>query len=89
MKKAKPKDDEMRAEYRREDLGPLVRGKYFTEVAKGGNFVVLDKDVYELFPDAAAVNSALRALGQVVALANDAARKKGRAKRPARKRAAA
>ena len=28
MKKAKPNDDDMRAEYRREDLGPLVRGKY-------------------------------------------------------------
>ena len=33
MKKAKPNDDEMRAEYRREDLGPLIRGKYATATA--------------------------------------------------------
>lgn len=28
MKKAKSTTDEMRAEYRQEDLGTLVRGKY-------------------------------------------------------------
>lgn len=39
MSKAK---DEMRAEYRREDLGPLVRGKYAARYAKATNSVVID-----------------------------------------------
>ena len=34
MSKAK---DEMRSEYRREDLGKGVRGKYFERVSKGTN----------------------------------------------------
>jgi hypothetical protein len=33
MKQAKTKDDDMRAEYRREDLGSLVRGKYAAQYA--------------------------------------------------------
>ena len=33
--------DEMRDEYRREDLGKGVRGKYFARVAKGTNLVLL------------------------------------------------
>ena len=35
----KAKKDEMRAEYRREDLGKGVRGKYFERVSKGTNLV--------------------------------------------------
>ena len=42
MKKPKPPSDEMRAEYRREDLGPLVRGKYAARYAKATNVVVID-----------------------------------------------
>ena len=45
MKKAKLEDEEMRAEYRREDLGPLVRGKYANAYAyayvKATNVVVM------------------------------------------------
>jgi hypothetical protein len=35
--------DEMRAEYRREDLGKSVRGKYFAQVSKGTNIVLPDE----------------------------------------------
>ena len=42
MKKAKTEVDEMRAEYRREDLGPLVRGKYAARYAKSTNVAVID-----------------------------------------------
>ena len=56
MNKAK---DEMRKEYRREDLGKGVRGKYFERVSKGTNLVLLDKIVAKAFPTSAAVNEAL------------------------------
>src|SRR5918999_4539273 len=39
-----------------------VRGKYAERYAKGTTVVVLEPDVAAAFPDAAAVNAALRAL---------------------------
>jgi len=61
MKKAKQADrNTMRAEYRREDLGPGVRGKYYKRFVAGGNLVLLDPDVSSAFPTARAVNAALR-----------------------------
>ena len=82
MSKAK---DEMRAEYRREDLGEGVRGKYFERVAKRTNLVLLDDKIAKLFPTAEAVNEALLGL---LALTEQTARITGRSKRAARKRAA-
>ena len=35
-------EDDVRAKYRREDLGKGVRGKYFARYAKGSNLVLLD-----------------------------------------------
>lgn len=55
-------NDEMRAEYRHEDLGKGVRGKYAARYAEGTNLVLLDDKVAKAFPTAAAVNSALLAL---------------------------
>lgn len=63
MKKAKAK--ETREEYRREDLGPGVRGKYLEEYRAGTNLVLLSPDVAEAFPTEEAVNNALRALIKV------------------------
>jgi hypothetical protein len=61
--KSKPKNnDEMRAEYRREDLGPLVRGKYAAAYAKATNVVVIDPKLSKVFPNSEAVNEALRGL---------------------------
>jgi hypothetical protein len=60
MKKAK--DDELRPEYKRSDLGPGVRGKYFRSYQEGTNIVLLRPDVAEVFRDEASVNKALRAL---------------------------
>ena len=62
MKKAKSDDVEMRAEYRREDLGPLVRGKYAARYAKSTNIVVIDPSLTQVFPNSEAVNDALRSL---------------------------
>lgn len=83
MSKAK---DEMRSEYRREDLGKGVRGKYFERVSKGTNLVLLTDKVAKAFPTAEAVNEALLGL---LALTEHTARITSRAKRGARRRAAA
>lgn len=76
---------DMRAEYRREDLGKGVRGKYFERVSKGTNLVLLDEKVAKSFPTGDAVNEALLGL---LALTEQTARITGRSKRPSRKRAA-
>ncbi len=59
------KKEEMRKEYRREDLGVGVRGKYFNEYKKGTNLVLLSPDVAAAFPDDNSVNDALRNLMKV------------------------
>ena len=51
--------DEMRPEY---DFSGGVRGKYFARYKANSNVVVLDPDVSLAFPNAAAVNEALRVL---------------------------
>ena len=56
------KHEEMRKEYKREDLGKGIRGKYFEEYKKGTNLVLLSPDVAAAFPDDASVNEALRSL---------------------------
>ncbi len=56
------KDTEMRKEYRREDLGKGIRGKYLEDYKKGTNLVLVSTDVAAVFPDDASVNEALRSL---------------------------
>ena len=52
--------DELRSEYKRSDFGTLARGKYVERLRASANVVVLDPEVADLFPNAAAVNAALR-----------------------------
>jgi hypothetical protein len=61
MRKAK-KTDEIRPEYKREDLGVGVRGKYIEDYSKGTNLVLLSPDVARVFSSEKAVNEALRSL---------------------------
>ncbi len=68
-------EEDVRIEYRREDLDEGVRGKYFARYAKGTNLVLLDERVAEAFPTAEAVNEALLGL---LALASKAACVTGR-----------
>ena len=56
------KPDEVRKEYRREDLGRGVRGKYYREYIKGTNLVLLRPEIAQAFPTAEAVNDALQSL---------------------------
>ena len=58
----KVKSDELRPEYKREDLGEGIRGKYFDSYQKGTNLVLLSPDVAKVFPTEEAVNEALRSL---------------------------
>jgi alcohol dehydrogenase class IV len=60
-------EKEMLPEY---DFSRGVRGKYVARLAEGSNVVVLDPDVQRMFPDSAAVNAALRALGKAVEAAH-------------------
>ncbi|MBK8120781.1 MAG: hypothetical protein IPK39_17610 [Sulfuritalea sp.] len=59
------KTDDMRAEYRREDLGKGVRGKHFAEFKKGSNLVLLTPELAKVFPTNEAVNAALTSLVSV------------------------
>lgn len=56
------KHEEMRKEYKREDLGKGIRGKYLEDYNSGTNLVLLSPDVAAAFPDDASVNDALRSL---------------------------
>ena len=58
MKKA-VKDD-LRPEYDFASMAGSVRGKYAERYKKGTNLVLLEDDVATVFPDAKAVNDALR-----------------------------
>ena len=70
MRKAKTvAADELRPEYKRSDFGPLVRGKYAERLRTSSNVVVIAPELARLFPNAPAVNAALRSLAEVAARA--------------------
>jgi hypothetical protein len=64
MKKSKStaRTKPIREEY---DFSGGVRGKYAERFAQGSNVVVLEPDVARAFPDAEAVNKALRVLKEI------------------------
>ena len=53
-------NDELEQEYDLKSLGKGVRGKYFENYEKGTNVVVIDPELSKVFPNAKAVNDALR-----------------------------
>ncbi len=55
-------EDELRPEYDFARMKGGVRGKYVDRYREGTNLVLLDPDVAAAFPDAKAVNDALRSL---------------------------
>jgi hypothetical protein len=61
-KKIEPDDDDLRPEYDFSQMKGGVRGKYVERYRKGTNVVLLDPDIAAAFPDAKAVNDALRSL---------------------------
>jgi uncharacterized DUF497 family protein len=57
-------DDDLLPEYDFSQMKGSVRGKYVERYREGTNLVLLDPDVAAAFPDAKAVNAALRQLMQ-------------------------
>ena len=65
----KPQDasrDELHPEYDAALIRMGVRGKYAAAYAQSTNVVVLDPDVAKEFPNAVAVNDALRGLARII-----------------------
>ena len=63
MKKdSSQEEDDLRPEYDFSKLTGHTRGKYVERYREGTNLVLLDPDVAAAFPDAKAVNDALRLL---------------------------
>lgn len=65
MKNLNKMEDELRPEYDLTKLKGKVRGKYTKRYRQGTNVILLEPDVAEAFPDAKAVNKALRVLIEV------------------------
>ena len=65
--------DTMRPEY---DFSKGVRGVTAARYAQGANIAVIDPQVLDVFPDAATVNRALRALAPVLRQQRKAATKR-------------
>lgn len=61
-RRAGPDEDTMRPEY---DFSNAVRGVTAARYAEGTNVVLLDPDVAEIFPNARAVNEALRTISRL------------------------
>ena len=55
-------NDWSQPEYKRADLGALVRGKYVKRIRESTNVIVLDPQVAKVFRNDEAVNNALRNL---------------------------
>lgn len=73
-------NDEIRTEYKREELGKGVRGKFHTRFTQGTNLVLLDDRVAKAFPTAQDVNAALLGLLALVPKTRVTSRSSGRAK---------
>jgi hypothetical protein len=54
------KADNLRGEYSEELIKSGVRGKYAKQYGEGTNVVLIDPDLYKIFPDSESVNKALR-----------------------------
>ena len=59
---SKADEDDLAPEYSGALIRSGVRGKYAARYREGSNVVVIDADLSEAFPDARAVNEALRTL---------------------------
>ena len=80
MKKATArKSNGLRREYDLSKLKGGVRGKYYRRFSERTNLVLLDPDIADAFPNAKAVNEALRVLVNVASTRVRAARRGKRA----------
>ena len=61
-KQSTSKGDQDIPEYKREQLGGGVRGKYFKQFMQSSNVVVLQPEIQKAFPTSEAVNKALASM---------------------------
>jgi hypothetical protein len=85
MKKAsgKKNSDDLRPEYDLTKLKGGVRGKYYKQATRETNLVLIDPELADVFPDAQAVNRALRLLAETAASAIHASGRGGKRRRSA------
>ena len=64
MKKARAakRNDDLRPEYDLSELGPMVRGKYYTQAVAKTNLILIEPELARVSPDSESVNRALRLL---------------------------
>jgi len=70
--------DDLRPEYDLSQLKGGVRGKYYRRATAGTNLVLIDPDLSNLFPDANAVNRALRVIAEASQAAIASKRRRAR-----------
>ncbi|MBZ5582160.1 MAG: hypothetical protein LAQ30_08140 [Acidobacteriia bacterium] len=71
-------NDDLRREYDLSQLKGGVRGKYYRRASAGTNLVLIEPDLAILFPNAEAVNRALRVLAEAAKSTNAPKRRKAR-----------
>jgi len=59
-------NDDLREEYDFSQMIGGIRGKYAKQYHEDSIFIKLEPDVAQIFPDAKAVNDALRALAKII-----------------------
>ena len=75
---ARKRDNELRREYDLSQLKGGVRGKYYQQATTGTNLVLIEPELSTVFPNADAVNRALRLLVDTAAAAAHPAHRRGR-----------
>jgi hypothetical protein len=69
-------NDDLRPEYDLSELSGGVRGKYYRDATAGTNLVLIEPDLASVFPNAEAVNRALRILADVAKSATASKRRR-------------
>lgn len=77
-KESTAESNDLRPEYNLSQLKGGVRGKYYRRAASGTNLVLIEPDLASLFPNAAAVNRALRVLAEAAKSTTASRRRKAR-----------
>ena len=77
-KESTAESNDLRPEYDLSQLKGGVRGKYYRRAAAGTNLVLIEPDLAILFPNAEAVNRALRVLAEAAKSTTAPKRRKAR-----------
>lgn len=76
--------DEMRAEYDFSKMKGLERGRYYERYKAGTNLILIEPEIFAVFPNREAVNNALRSLIRAKGKTRVSTRAGAKASKPAR-----